>query len=300
MKVLSFFFSVMILSCTSQRMSMLPATYPDFLKEGHRGARGHVPENTIASMIKGIELGANVLEVDVYITKDGQVLVAHDPYLNRAISTVPGVDDLSAEQAKTYVWHQMNYEDIRKIDVGSKGNPSFPKQVKQPAYMPLLGELIDSVEQFTSGSDRSPIIYNIEIKSNPKFDSVYQPSAAVIVKKVMDVVRSKNIGNRFYLQSFDKRQIIEVHTTYPDVVTAYLVDSKTLSVEDNLKELGYVPEIYSPHFSLVNSQTVEDCKKSKMKLVPWTVNTRVAVDTLVGLGVDGIITDYPELVADVK
>jgi glycerophosphoryl diester phosphodiesterase len=139
------------------------------------------------------------------------------------------------------------------------------------------------------------VIYNIEIKSNPKFDGVYQPSAEVIVRSVMATVRSKNIGKRFYLQSFDKRQIQEVHRAYPEVVTAYLVDSKTMSVEDHLKDLGYTPEIYSPHYKLVTAQTVADCKRFNMKLVPWTVNTKAEIDTLIALGVNGIITDYPDL-----
>ncbi|RYY16682.1 MAG: glycerophosphodiester phosphodiesterase [Chitinophagaceae bacterium] len=273
--------------------------YPSFLKEGHRGARGYVPENTIASMKKGIDQGANVIEVDVYITRDGQVLIAHDPYVNRAISTIPGVNDISADSAKSYTWHQMNYADIRKIDVGLKGNPAFPQQVKQPAYMPLLGELIDSVEAYTL-KVRKPVIYNIEIKSNPKFDGIYQPDAATIVRSVMEVVKSKNIGERFYLQSFDKRQIQEAHKSYPAVVTAYLVDSKTMTVDAHIQELGYTPEIYSPHYKLVTAQTVADCKKHKMQLVPWTVNTKQEIDALMALGVNGIITDYPDLVPNAR
>ncbi|MHA4843418.1 glycerophosphodiester phosphodiesterase family protein [Flavitalea antarctica] len=282
-------------ACATTRMSKPIDNYPVFLKEGHRGARGYVPENTIASMKKGVDLGVNVIEVDVYITRDGQVLIAHDPYVNRSISTIPGLNEISADSAKAYTWHQMNYTDIRRIDVGSKGNPAFPQQVKQPAYMPLLGELIDSIESYTRAG-KKPVIYNIEIKANPKFDGIYQPDAATIIKSVMEVVKSKNIGNRFYIQSFDKRQIQETHKSYPDVVTAYLVDSKTMSVDENLRELGYTPEIYSPHYKLVTAQTVADCRKHKMKLVPWTVNTRNEIDALILLGVDGIITDYPDLI----
>jgi len=270
-------------------------SYPAFLREGHRGARGYLPENTIPAMKRGIDSGANVVEVDVYITKDGQVLIAHDPYVNRTISTIPGVNEISADSAKNYTWHQMNYADIRKIDVGMKGNPAFPKQEKVPAYMPLLGELIDSVEEYTR-QGQSPVIYNIEIKANAKFDGVYQPDAATIVKSVMQVIKSKNIGNRFYLQSFDKRQIQEVNKSYPDVVTAYLVDSKTMSVDDHVKDLGYTPEIYSPFYQLVTPQTVTDCRKYKMKLVPWTVNTRSGIDSLISMGVDGIISDYPHMI----
>ncbi|MET0243153.1 MAG: glycerophosphodiester phosphodiesterase family protein [Flavitalea sp.] len=294
MKYLFLIIIAAFFSCRSTKYTMLPAAYPAFLKEGHRGARGLVPENTIASMKRALDLGADVVEVDVYITKDGEVLIAHDPYVNRAISTVPGTAELSAEDAKKYTWHQMEYADIKKIDVGSKGNAAFPRQTPQAAYMPLLGELIDSVEAYTRQLSRTPAIYNIEIKSDPKFDGVYQPDAAVIVKKVMDVVHSKNLGKRFYLQSFDKRQIQEVHKSYPDVITAYLVARK-LSVDAYLAELGYTPEILSPYYKEVSAQTVADCKKHKMRLVPWTVNTAEEVDSLLALGVNGIITDFPDL-----
>ncbi len=281
--------------CTASRTSGLPSEYPVFLKEGHRGARGHLPENTIPSMLKAIDLGANAIEVDVYITRDGEVLIAHDPFVNVGISTLPDGKELNADIAKNYIWHQMDYSEIRKIDVGSKGNAAFPQQQKLPVHMPLLGELIDSVEHYTAKNGRKPVIYNIEIKSNPRYDSIYQPDAATLVKKVMDVVKSKNLGNRYYLQSFDKRMIIEVNKSYPRVVTAYLVDSKTKTPADHIAELGYTPEIYSPHYKLVTPETVAECRRLNMKLVPWTVNTREEVDALVKLGVNGIITDYPDL-----
>ena len=114
----SLFFLTALIACTTTRMSARLKDYPVFLKEGHRGARGYLPENTIAAMKKGIDMGANVIEVDVYITKDGQVLIAHDPYLNPAISTLPGGGSISVDSAKKYTWHQMNYAGIRSIDVG--------------------------------------------------------------------------------------------------------------------------------------------------------------------------------------
>ncbi|RYY26413.1 MAG: glycerophosphodiester phosphodiesterase [Chitinophagaceae bacterium] len=300
---MKFFISALVMaliSCTASRPGGLPREYPVFFKEGHRGARGHLPENTIPSMKKAIDLGANVIEVDVYITRDGEVLVAHDPYVNVGISTLPDGKDLNTGNAKTYTWHQMNYADIRKIDVGIKGNASFPKQQKTPVYMPLLGELIDSVEAYTAGTGRKPVIYNIEIKANPKFDSIYQPVPQTIVRKVMEVVQPKKLGNRFYLQSFDKRQIMEVKKSYPGVVTAYLVDARSKTPADHIAELGYTPEIYSPHYKLVTPETVSECRKLKMKLVPWTVNTREEIDSLIQMGVDGIITDYPDLLQHIS
>lgn len=273
--------------------------YPKFFKEGHRGTRGLMPENTIPAMIKGIEVGASFIEVDVYLTKDRQVLIAHDPFINTAISTLPdGSSVVSKDSAKMYTWHQMNYSDIRRIDVGAKGNPAFPRQAKLPTYMPLLGELIDSVEAYTKLHKLKPAIYNIEIKSNPKMDGVYQPAdSSLLVKALMDVVESKKIGNRFYLQSFDVRPLQAARQLYPKVAIGFLTGDAKKSVADNLKALGFKPDVYSPAYLLVKKETVETCRKEGMKLVPWTVNTAEEIEQLVKLGVDGIITDYPDLLS---
>lgn len=288
-------FVTVISACKVNKPSALPNSFPSFLKEGHRGTRGLMPENTIPAMLKAIDLGVNVIEVDIYITKDDQVLIAHDPYVNASISTLPGGVEINKDSAKNYIWHQMNYADIRKIDVGMKVFPAYPRQQKIPAYMPLLGELIDSVENYTTAKKLPGIIYNIEVKSNPKFDGVYQPSAAIMIKAIMDVVKSKNIGNRFYIQSFDMRQIQEVHKSYPGVTTGFLTDAKNVSVTENLNLLGFKPDIYSPAYKLVTKEMADTCLAKNMKLVPWTVNTADEIKVLLGLGVNGIITDYPDL-----
>src|SRR5690349_17730106 len=107
-------------ACTASRQLSLPENYPAFYKEGHRGTRGLMPENTIPAMKKGVEVGANVIEVDVYLTKDGKVLIAHDPFVNVSHSLYDDGKEIAKEDAKKYVWHKMNYADIRKFDVGSK------------------------------------------------------------------------------------------------------------------------------------------------------------------------------------
>src|SRR5690606_6174418 len=155
----------MVGACKTSQIAALPASFPKFFKEGHRGTRGLMPENTIPAMIKGIEAGANVIEVDIYTSKDGQVIVAHDPTINRDHSFLPDGQEIPREDAKKYVLHQMDYAEIRKFDVGSKFYSAFPEQKNMKAYIPLLGELIDSVEQFTAATNRPGVIYNIDRKS---------------------------------------------------------------------------------------------------------------------------------------
>ncbi|MDF2191940.1 glycerophosphodiester phosphodiesterase family protein [Paraflavitalea sp. CAU 1676] len=283
-----------LFSCKTTQKSVSSFQFPAFYKEGHRGTRGLMPENTIPAMTKAIEVGANFIEVDIYITKDKQVLIAHDPYVNVNHSLYDDGREIEKTDAKKYVWRQMNYADIRKFDVGSKPYNGWPQQQKIKTYMPLLGELIDSVEAFTKERKLTPVIYNIEVKTSPQYDSLgYNAGPEEMITAVMDVVKSKNIGNRFYIQSFDVRPLQVVHKNYPGVMIGFLTGDAKATLEGNLKQLGFTPDIYSPHYKLVTPDMVKACKEQKMKLVPWTVNTQEEMKALIKLGVDGIITDYP-------
>lgn len=274
--------------------------FPKFYKEGHRGTRGLMPENTIISMKKAIEDGANIIEVDIQISKDKKVMVAHDPYINRQISLLPNGEEVPEADAQKYILYQMPYDSIRKFDVGLKYYSEFPRQKKLKTYIPLLGELIDSVEQFTKARKFAPVIYNIEIKARPDKDGTLQPVPSELMDLVMDVVRSKDIDNRFYIQSFDIRQIQEVHNRYPGVVTGFLTSNKEATLEENLKNIGFTPDIYSPHYKLATKELVDKAHAHGMKFVPWTVNTLEEMQQLLAMSVDGIITDYPDLFRELE
>ena len=274
--------------------------FPRFLKEGHRGSRGFMPENTIPSMRKAIEDGANIIEVDIQISGDRKVMVAHDAHINAQITLLPGGEEIAEEDASKYLLHRMPYDSIRKFDVGSKYHEGFPHQAKIKTYIPLLAELIDSVEQYTREQGFAPVIYNIEIKAQPEHDGVYQPVPEELIGLVMEVVNSKEINNRFYIQSFDIRQIQEVHNNYPGVVTGFLTSNQELSLEENLEKIGFTPGIYSPHYRLATKELVEKCHERGMKFVPWTVNTLEEMKALKEMGVDGIITDYPNLFSELE
>jgi glycerophosphoryl diester phosphodiesterase len=279
-------------SCKTTRTIETPKNFPHFYKEGHRGTRGLMPENTIQAMEKGISVGANVLEMDVYTTKDGQVVVAHDPYINRDHSYLPGGGEIPLADTHKYVLHQMDYAEIKKFDTGSKFYSAFPQQQKLPTYSPLLGELIDSVENYARVHHLPKPIYNIELKNSLQYDNVYNALPDVLSDAVMAVVNSKKIGNRYYLQSFDFRPLQYIHKTYPKVTIGFLTDSK-LSFDENIKTLGFKPQLYSPHYKLVTPELIENCHKNNIKIVPWTVDTVQEMKSINALGVDGIITDYP-------
>ena len=137
-------------------------------------------------------------------------------------------------------------------------------------------------------------MYNIELKTNAAYDGSKQPPVEETVDLVMHIVKEKKLETRSYLQSFDFRPLQILHRKYPAIVTAVLISDKDKrTFEQQLDELGYTPQMYSPHYSVVTPELVDKCHKRNIKLIPWTVNTPEDMKRLKELKVDGIITDYP-------
>jgi glycerophosphoryl diester phosphodiesterase len=271
---------------------------PSFDAQGHRGCRGLMPENTLPAMLHAIDLGVTTLEMDVVITADRQVVLSHEPFMSWEISTRPDGSQFTAKEEKQYNIYQMTYAELSRWDVGMKAHPRFRQQQHMPATKPLLKDLIDSVEAYIRKKSLKPVQYNIETKSDPAGDGVYHPLPAEFTKLVMDVVLQKGIQERVIIQSFDPRTLQVLHKQYPRIRSALLVEGYSkLSLDQHLAELGFQPTIYSPEYSLVNEALVKACKARGMKLIPWTVNTPDAILQLRQMGVDGIISDYPNLFA---
>lgn len=286
-------------SCASKRTAKsIVMEYPEFLIEGHRGTRGLMPENTIPGMIKAIIDGSNVLEMDLQFTADGKVVVTHDPQINHLISLDIDGNEIPKEKARKYMIYQMNYNQVRSFDVGSKDYPAYPKQGKLNTYIPELGELIDSVETFIKINNLNPIIYNIEIKASPKGDDRLHPAPAALIKQVIQVLKNARIENRYYIQSFDKRQIQEVKKMHPEIPVAFLTGDGSKSIQQHVDDLGFAPEIFSPHFKIVNKTLIEQSHQMGIKIIPWTVNQKKNMIALIKMGVDGIITDYPNILSE--
>jgi glycerophosphoryl diester phosphodiesterase len=265
-----------------------------FDKEGHRGCRGLMPENTIPAMKQALLLGVSTLEMDVHFSKDKKALISHDPYISSKIALKPDGTEIKPEEEKSYVLYKMNYDEIHRFDVGSKFYPEFPQQKKIKTYKPLLAELIDSVEVFVAEHHLPLPQYNIETKSTPEGDNVLHPAPEEFVKLMMQVIVSKHIESRVIVQSFDSRTLEIIHRDYPTIRTSWLT-ANPKSCEDNLKALTFTPTIYSPYFMTVDEVTLKLCHSKNILVVPWTVNTTEEITRLKSLGVDGIISDYPNL-----
>ncbi len=277
-----------------------PLVLPAFNKEGHRGARGLMPENIIPSMYKALDYHVNTVEVDIVISKDKKVVISHDVYFHPDITTKPDGQLLDSKEAAKHLLYTMDYDSIKKYDVGLKPHKEFPEQQNIPAYKPLLAELIDSTDAYAKKLG-IPIIYNIELKTNPIYDGKSQPPVEETVDLVMQVVKDKKIQGRCYLQSFDFRPLQILHRKYPEITTAVLISDKDKrSFEQQLTDLGYTPEMYSPHHSVVTPELISKCHQRNIRLIPWTVNSRENMKRLKEMGVDGIITDYPNYFAEIE
>ena len=284
----------LVLGCHLTKNKFVQET--SFDVEGHRGCRGLMPENTIPAMLKAIDLGVNTLEMDAVITKDKQVMISHEPFFNHEITTKPDGTFVNENEEKSLNIYQMTYDQVKQFDVGMKPHPRFPRQQKLAVYKPRLADLVDSVEHYYKSKKLKAPDYNIETKTTPLTDGIYHPGVQEFVELLMAVIRSKGIQNRVIIQSFDFRTLQYVHEHYPSMRTAMLIeDFDKRGLDQQLKALGFTPTIYSPDYSLVNEKLISDCHALKMKVIPWTVDDKQSIDRLRALGVDGIITDYPDL-----
>jgi glycerophosphoryl diester phosphodiesterase len=291
--------------------------------QAHRGGMALLPENTIPAMLNAVKLGAKTLELDVVISGDGKVVVSHDGYMSAAFMTKPNGAEITKDEEKSLSLFQMSYDSIRRYQSGVKTHPMFPAQLKLLTYKPLLSDLIDSVETYVKVNKLKPVYYNIETKCSPAGDGKYNPSPEVFVKTMMDVINKKGIKKRVIIQSFDVRTLKILHQTEPKLQLALLVQGKLNLTEDQLKKyglsakevedyfkqlstnkgglegdlavLGFTPAIYSPYYSGVNAEMVKKVHEKNMLIVPWTVDKEEDMIALGKLGVDGIITNCPDV-----
>lgn len=272
--------------------------YTNLDVQGHRGARGLLPENTTPSFIKALELGVTTLELDLAVTKDKELLVSHDPFMSHKFSTAPDGVTIEKKDELDHNIYEMTYEEIKKYDVGSKFQKQFPEQELMKIHKPLLKEVVDAVNQHIKQNKLSPVRYNIEVKSEPIGDNVYHPIPAEYSKLVYDFITTEMDTTLLNVQSFDFRILQYFHENYPEIKLAALVENP-LPIEENLANLGFTPEIYSCYYHLLDSGKVAWLQSQGMQVIPWTVNEHEDIKKVLDWGVDGIISDYPNRVLEI-
>lgn len=272
----------------------IPVFSQEFDIEGHRGCRGLMPENSIEAMKKAVDLGVTTLELDVVISADNQVLLSHEPFLSHEICLDRNGNEITEANEKNFNLYRMNYEEIRQCDCGSKIHPRFLAQEKIRTYKPLLSEVIDSISDYIQRKYPKKIIYyNIETKSAVEGDGIFHPKPEAFVDLLLKVIQEKNISDNIYIQSFDVRTLQYLHKIKPGIKTVLLVENR-LTVKQNLKILGFIPTVYSPEFILLDTEDIEYLHQKRIKVIPWTINEAADMKKIISLGVDGLISDYPD------
>lgn len=292
MKGLSCFIFFLMLAADSFSQIYIPT----FDLQGHRGARGLRPENSIPAFIYALDSGVTTLELDLAITKDHQIVVSHDPWLSADFCLKPDGSEISDADEKSLNIYEMTYDEVREFDCGSKGNEKFPEQVKVKVSRPLLKDVIIAAENHIKSYQLYEADYNIEIKTTPSGDDKFHPSPEVFSDLVYNLIDQYLPLERVVIQSFDFRVLKYWHKKYPDIRLSALVEN-TRTVDSNLKSLGFHPAVYSPYYKLLTKEKVVYLKTLKIRVIPWTVNETDDMRQMLQWKVDGFITDYPDRAA---
>jgi glycerophosphoryl diester phosphodiesterase len=266
---------------------------PKFDIQGHRGARGLRPENTVPAFLMALDSGVTTLELDIAITSDKQVIVSHEPWMSASICMDSSGNAISQKDERKFNIYQMTYDQVQLFDCGSKGNSNFPQQEKMKTSKPLLRDVIIGVENHIKSFGTYEVDYNIEIKSSPEGDKKFHPTVDEFSDLIYKLVDEYLPLDRVVIQSFDFRVLKYWHQKYPEIRLAALVEN-TKSIDANLADLGFKPSTYSPNFKLLSREKVKYLHQQKIRVVPWTVNEISDMLSLKGMGVDGLITDYPD------
>ncbi len=269
---------------------------PTFDLQGHRGARGLRPENTIPAFLLALDSGVTTVEMDVIITKDKQIVVSHDPWMSSDICYQPDGSAIADKDEKDFILYNLTYDEIEKFDCGSGGNPKFPEQLKMRVAKPLLKDAIIAIEHHIRSYGMYEVDYNIEIKTTPSGDDKLHPSPQVFSDLVYNLLDQYVPLQRIVIQSFDFRVLKYWHDKYPEVRLSALVEN-TKSIDVNLDALGFKPAVYSPNYKLLTKDKVDYLRKLKIRVIPWTVNEIADMKRMLQWKVDGFITDYPDRAA---
>jgi glycerophosphoryl diester phosphodiesterase len=264
----------------------------DFDIEGHRGCRGLMPENSIEGFLKAIDLGVTTVEMDVVVSADGQIVVSHDHYFSSDFCVNEVGLPISKKKEKNILLYRMDYEDIKLFDCGIKGNPDFPEQQKISTYKPLLNEVIERCEEYIKDNGKQYIQYNIELKSSKSGDNIRHPNPEVFTRLVHETIENIIEPARVIIQSFDPRILQFWRMRYPDYRISYLT-SRGKTPDKVSEELGFKPDIYSPHYKTLKKQIVDEFHAQSIAVVPWTINKVSEMKKVIDMGIDGLITDYP-------
>ena len=286
--------------------------------QGHRGARGLAPENTLPAFAKALSLGVTTLETDIAISRDGVLLISHDPALNPDLSRGPDGQFLASRGP---LIHRTDFDELRRYDVG-RLKPGTRYAVQYPNQQPVDGARLPSLDELfalVKKSGNTEVRLSLETKLSPLApDDTASPEP--FARALIAAVRAAGLAQRTIVQSFDWRTLKVVQREAPEITTACLtaqqrwLDNVAAGSEAaspwtaGLKfgDHGSVPKlvqaagcrIWSAHFADLDAVSVKQAQALGLQVLAWTVNEPAQIDAVLDLGVDGIISDRPDRVRD--
>ncbi|MDU0372184.1 glycerophosphodiester phosphodiesterase family protein [Hymenobacter endophyticus] len=260
---------------------------------GHRGCRGLLPENTLPAFCRAVELGVDVLELDIVVSADHQLVVSHEPWMSATICRTPEGRPIEPHEQLAHNLYALPYARIREYDCGSIRHPLFPEQRPVAACKPLLREVIETVDALTARLRLPPVQFSIEVKSSPAGDGIWHPAPAGFLALLFAQLHSLRLFPRTTLLCFDKRILQLAREQEPALRLCLLVEDDR-PIQDHLQELGFHPEVLGPDFRLLTSEVVTGLRQLNIALVPWTVNTPADLENIRSFRPLGITTDYPD------
>lgn len=256
--------------------------------QGHRGARGLYPENTIGAMREALSYPlVTTLELDVVVSKDGKVIVSHEPWMSEEICLNSKGEHVKDKEINLY---KLTSAEIAQYDCGSKPHPRFPQQKKTKTHKPLLKDLLNEINK-----THPKMVFNIEIKSTKEDEKAgFQPEIKKFTDNVITTIKKEIDLSRVHIQSFDWRVLKYLKSKYPTVKTVALTEDEKFTAKSVLKDLGFIPTVFSPYYKNLSKELVQEFQRNGMRVIPWTVNESGEMRNMISMGVDGIITDYPD------
>jgi glycerophosphoryl diester phosphodiesterase len=294
-------------------VAILAAAFPalPFDLQGHRGARGLAPENTLPAFATALTVGVDTLELDTGVTRDGVVVIIHDPRLNPDITRGPDGQWLREPgpfiNASTYA--ELLRYDLGRLNTASNYGKRYPEQKAfDGTRIPKLADLFALVRK----SGNTSVRFNIETKVDPRKPAETLPPEE-FARALIREIRAAGMAGRASIQSFDWRTLKVVHAEAPEIPTVYLsaqqkwldnISDGTWTAGQRIDALGSVPKmvhaaggrIWSPYFGDIDAAKLTEARSLGLKVVVWTVNAPADISRMLDLAVDGIISDRPDLV----
>lgn len=269
-------------------MALASQTAAAFDLQGHRGARGHAPENTLAGFERALAIGVDTLELDVGVTRDGVVVIHHDRRLNPDVAR--GVDGkwVSAPAPTIY---SLSYAELARYDVG-RIRPGSDYARRFPHQQPIDGARIPRLSDLWPIAPR--VRFNIETKLVPEAPEETLPPEP-FARAVIAEIRRAGVAPRTTIQSFDFRTLAVVQREAPEIRTAYLTSGQRGdAVAKSVHALQGT--IWSPNYQDLDPVALAAARGFGLKVIPWTVNEPADIARVLAMNVDGLISDYPDRV----